>query len=122
MSLKHDFGCVDKCCSHSVVLDDVVSNQDVDVEEICISHGLSSSLSGNVAPGALARDIHRGKRSHAAQARDDPTGPSAPVVVQPLGADRVGIDDDDDIYKLDDDNDTFQPLKTPQFSLFCLTL
>ena len=72
--------------------------QDVDVEvvveEICTTHVLSSpSLRGNVAPGALARDIHRGKRSHAAQAPDDPTGPSAPVVVQPRGADRVGIDD-----------------------------
>ena len=80
------------------------------------THVLSSSFSGNVAPGALARDIHHGTRSNALpNAPDDPTGPSAPVVVQPLDADRVGIDDDDVIYKLDDDNDASQPLKPPQF-------
>ena len=113
--MKHVCGCIHKCCSHSVVFDDVVLKQDVDVEEICTSHVLSTSLSGNVAPGALARDIRRGRRSHAAQAPDDPTGPSAPVVVQPLGADRVGICDDVYIYKTDDDNDTSRPLKTRQF-------
>ena len=36
-------------------------------------------------------------------------------MVQPLGADRVGIYDDVYIKKIDDDNDTSQSLKQPQF-------
>ena len=51
----------------------------------------SSSLSGNVASGALARDIHRDtKRSKALpNAPNVPTGLSAPVVDQPLNDDDV---------------------------------
>ena len=53
MSLKHDFECVDQCCSHRVVLKQDV-DVEVDVEEICTTQVLSSSsLSGNVAPVLL---------------------------------------------------------------------
>jgi hypothetical protein len=51
----------------------------------------SSSLSGNVAPDALARDIHRITRRSKAfpNAPNGPTGPSAPEADQPPNDDDV---------------------------------
>ena len=75
LNLKHHFGCVDKSCSHNVVLESCVLSKDVDVEDCYASCVLSSSLSGNDAPGAFAKDIHRVERSKALpNAPNDPTG------------------------------------------------
>ena len=83
-----------KSCSHNVDLDSGVLNNDVDVEDICISCVLSSSLPGIDAPGAFAKDVHQGEKS-----------PD-----QPLYADDDGVDDDDDNeYKHNDDPDLMFP-------------
>ena len=69
--MKHVFGCIDKCCEQSASIDGVVLNRDVGVELVL---GSSPSLTGIVASGALARDIHRGERSKALpNAPNDPT-------------------------------------------------
>ena len=101
LNLKHHFSCVESCCIHDVVFEKDLSCRDIDV---CI---LSSSLPGIDAPGAFATDIHRGERSNALpNAPNDPTGPSAPVVVQPLcdDDDDDDVDDDDVIYKRNDES------------------
>ena len=63
LHLKHDFGCIDKCCSHGVGFDDVVLKQDVDVkvvvEESCTTHASSSSSVAVLAQAmSLQTDLH----------------------------------------------------------------
>ena len=102
--LKQKLGCIDKCCSHGVVLERVDSHGVVlkqafgHIDKVGVSRfahdgtyqHVVSSLLGNVASGSI-NQIHT-ERSTQPPSCKVATGPSAPVVLPPLDGD----DDDDD--------------------------